>query len=103
MCRRAAGPVAYGSDIVSRISFMCMDVEGAIKHHSRQSPKKWSGATDNGRKISNGEFVKHLFVQHAQGKKLIPMNGKCDNPCKQSEKCAGFDYGENGGCPGYEE
>lgn len=86
---------------MTRQMYMCMDVEGAIKRHSKERPKKWSGATDKGRKVSNEEFVRHLFAEHAKGRKVIPMNGKCDKPCKQSDKCAGFDYAGDG-CPGFE-
>ncbi|HEX4843222.1 MAG TPA: hypothetical protein VFV57_06085 [Limnobacter sp.] len=80
---------------------MCMDVEGAIKNYSTRLPNKWSGATDNGRKVSNSEFLEHLFSEHAKGHKVIPMNGKCGSPCQQSDKCTGFDYAGDG-CPGYE-
>lgn len=84
-----------------RKSFMCMNVEGAIKHHSKQSPKKWSGAKSHGRKICNEEFVRYLFTEHAKGRKVIPMHAKCGNPCEESDNCEGFDY-VDAGCPGYQ-
>lgn len=42
-----------------------------------------------------------LMDELAKGRESLPMNNGCGNPCKNSPKCQGFNYGKEGGCPGY--
>lgn len=77
-----------------------MSVAGAIRNYSRFAPNKPSGATENGKELTNREFLAYLVIQQAKGHKCIPMSEGCANPCEKSDQCAGFDY-QGGGCPGY--
>lgn len=82
-------------------AYMCISVEGAIKAHRRYKPTDSSWVVQNGRELNNAEYLAHLTIEQAKGRKVIPLNGRCGNPCSNSEHCTGFDYSDEGGCPGY--
>lgn len=81
--------------------YMCMSVRGGIKSLQSQRGKKTYMTDGAGRSLSKPEAINALMDELAKGHEVIPMNGKCGNPCKQSCACVGFDYA-GGGCPGYE-
>ena len=81
---------------------MCMSVRGAIRDlQSRRSKKPTEYRDDTGRPLYREEAINALMDELAQGREVIPMHKGCGNPCKNSCKCAGFDYAKGGGCPGY--
>lgn len=82
-------------------SYMYLSVRGAISDLQRRRSKKLTEyRDDNGRQLSRDEAIEALFDELAQGHEVIPMAKGCGNPCRNSCKCAGFDY-KDGGCPGY--
>lgn len=86
---------------MSTTTYMCLSVRGAINHLQTTNPKN-SGFQDlDGRPMSRTEALDAFMDELVQGHEVIPMNQKCDNPCKNSTGCAGFDYGKGGGCPGH--
>jgi hypothetical protein len=52
------------------------------------------------RSMSPQEAREYLFDQLAQGREVLPISAGCGNPCARNG-CAGFNYGEQGGCPGH--
>lgn len=81
--------------------YMCLSVRGAISDlHRRRSKKPTEYRDDNGRPLYRNEAIDALMDELAKGHEVIPMHKGCGNPCKNSCKCAGFDY-KDGGCPGY--
>lgn len=82
--------------------YMCLSVRGAIRNLQGQRSKKSGFQDDQGRPLSKGQAIDALMDELAKGHETIPMGPKCGNPCGESSKCAGFDHGEEGGCPGYE-
>lgn len=82
--------------------YMCLSVRGAILDlQKRRSKKLTEYLSDDGRPLYKDEAINALMDELVKGHEVIPMNNGCGNPCKNSCKCAGFDYGEHGGCPGY--
>jgi|JI10StandDraft_1071094.scaffolds.fasta_scaffold900840_2 hypothetical protein len=58
---------------------------------------------DDGRPLPAEEAASFLVIEKARGRFLLPLSAECGNPCKHaSAGCTGFDYGEQGGCPGRE-
>lgn len=88
---------------MSKSVYMCLNVRGALNDLSR-SKQKISYFTDSatGKPISRIDAIDGLCDELTKGHEVIPMHSKCGNPCQNSDKCAGFDYGKDGGCPGYE-
>lgn len=77
---------------------MSLWVRGFLK--TAQFPRDYTRMfTDEGRTLSPEEARDHLMDELAAGHEKIPCDARCGNPC-QEPGCAGFDYGENGGCPG---
>ena len=81
--------------------FMHLDVRGALNHLQRSRAKKSAFTDDQGRPITRLEAIDGLMDELAKGHECMPMSSGCGNPCKKSHLCTGFDYGKNGGCPGY--
>lgn len=80
---------------------MCLCVRGAIKNLHGSRAKRSGFTDDNGRQLTRLEAIDALMDELAKGRETIPMHSGCGNPCKNSRLCNGFDYGPNGGCPGY--
>ncbi|MFA5900541.1 MAG: hypothetical protein WC829_15685 [Hyphomicrobium sp.] len=81
---------------------MCLCVRGAIRNLQAQRSKKTGFLHDDGRPMNKGEAINALMDELVKGHETIPMNPLCGNPCQNSPLCKGFDFGERGGCPGYE-
>jgi hypothetical protein len=79
---------------------MCMNVRGFLRNAKFPKDFKSMFHDDSGRVLTPDEARDHLFDEVAKGHHVIPMAGHCRNPCSQPS-CKGFDYGENGGCPGH--
>lgn len=80
-------------------SYMCVSVGGylaALKRTRRPD----SMFSENGRPLSRNEAIAYLTIEQNKGHDVIPAHAGCGKPCKNSCKCAGFDY-KGGGCPGY--
>jgi hypothetical protein len=82
--------------------YMCLSVRGAIRNLQGQRGKRSMFNDDNGKPMSKDQALGALMDELVKGRETIPMNSKCGNPCANSDKCKGFDYGEQGGCPGHE-
>jgi hypothetical protein len=69
---------------------VCLDVRGALMNWV---PSEWNGVItdDSGKKLSAREAKMALLNELAQGHFKLPFGDPCE----------GFDYGENGGCPGH--
>lgn len=80
---------------------MCLCVRGAIKNLQESRAKRSGFTGDNGQQLTRLEAIDALMDELAKGRETIPMHKGCGNPCKNSPKCNGFDYGDMGGCPGY--
>lgn len=80
---------------------MCINVRGCIHDLQAQRSKKTYITDDAGRPLNKTEAIDAMMDELEKGHKVIPMNPKCGNPCKESDACAGFDY-KGTGCPGYE-
>jgi hypothetical protein len=89
--------------MTGRTWYMSLSVRGAIRDHSRRRPSAKSYINDdNGKSLTNSQAVDALMGELAKGHELLPMGDKCGKPCGHADKgCTGFDYGENGGCPGH--
>lgn len=85
---------------VSRTTYMSLSVRGAIRGLQKQRSKKTYLTDDAGRPLSKEQAIDALMDELTKGRETIPMGPKCGNPCKQAG-CAGFDYGEHGGCAGF--
>ena len=81
--------------------YMHLDVRGALNNMQRSRAKKSAFTDDQGRPITRLEAIDGLMDELAKGHECMPMSKGCGKPCKNSPLCTGFDYGENGGCPGY--
>jgi hypothetical protein len=80
---------------------MCLSVRGALKRLNASRAKK-SEFSDEGRPLTRLEAIDGLHDELAAGRETLPMNKECKNPCTYADKgCKGFNYGKNGGCPGY--
>lgn len=83
-----------------RIS-MCLSVRGALRRLAESRAKK-SEFTDDGKPLSRLAAIDALQDELSKGHETIPLGENCNNPCRHADKgCKGFDYGKNGGCPGY--
>ena len=80
---------------------MCLCVRGAIRNLQNQRSSKSGFQHNDGRPMTKAEGINALMDELVKGHETIPMNNKCGKPCQNSPLCAGFDYGENGGCPGF--
>lgn len=80
---------------------MCLCVRGALKQLNASRAKKSCFNDDHGRPLSRLEAIDGLLDELTKGHETIPMHKGCANPCKNSAKCKGFDYGPEGGCPGH--
>lgn len=79
---------------------LCMNVEGFMRQN--RYPRGYDiFQNDDGTPLTPAEALTFLQLEKAKGHKVIPCSAECGNPCKHAENgCAGFDYGEGGGCPG---
>lgn len=83
-------------------SYMCLDVRGAIRNLQAQRSSKRTGMMDNkGNPLNKAQAIDALMDDLSRGCEVIPMSKGCGKPCKNDPRCAGFDYGANGGCPGH--
>lgn len=94
-------PVKDAGAVKTFRTSMCMSVRGAIRNLNRQSSRTSGFQHLDGRPMTRDEAIDALMDELSKGHEVMPMNSKCDKPCKNSELCAGFDYGKDGGCPGY--
>lgn len=83
--------------------YMYMCVRGAIRNLQQSRSKKSGLLHDDGRQMTKNEAIDALMDELAEGRETIPVSSKCGNPCGHSSACKGFDFGKNGGCPGYIE
>lgn len=88
----------------SRISYVCMDVRGALSDLKFPRDYRRMFKADDGRTLSPDEARNALYDELAKGHEFIPTHPGCGNPCTVSV-CKGFQYksGPDGawGCPGY--
>ncbi len=77
-----------------------LSVRGAIRMLQAQRSQKTYMRFDDGRPMNKAQAIDALMDELAQGRETLPMGSKCGNPCGHAG-CKGFDYGPNGGCPGY--
>lgn len=86
---------------MTRKKYMSLNVEGFLRN--TKYPRDFIGVfnEDNGDSMSPETAHKMLMAEIRKGHHVIPCSPECGNPCKH-KGCAGFDYGEKGGCPGYE-
>ena len=84
-----------------RTRYMCMNIEGFLRNS--RFPDDYAGVftNDDGTPVPASDAYADLIDRLRQGHHLMPMKSECSNPCQQPG-CAGFDYGKNGGCPGFE-
>lgn len=80
--------------------YMSFDVRGSLEKLMR-SRAKMSFFSKNGRTLTRKEAIDSLMDELAKGRETLPCDSRCANPCKRNARCAGFDYGKNGGCPGH--
>ena len=80
---------------------MCVSVRGAINNLHSQRSRETGFTDDAGRSLNKREAIDALMDELSKGVETMPMNPKCDNPCKNSTLCKGFNFGKRGGCPGY--
>lgn len=88
---------------MSKTIRICMSARGLL-HHLRGMRKhaKTHLADDNGRPLSRDAAIDAVIDEIAKGHLTLPM-GDCANPCPHAHLgCLGFNYGEGGGCPGFE-
>lgn len=87
-----------------RISYVCMDVRGALSDLKFPRDYRRMFKADDGRTLSPDEARNALYDELAKGHEFIPTHPGCRNPCTVSA-CKGFQYkrGPDGawGCPGY--
>lgn len=82
--------------------FMNISIRGALMdlNRSRAKGSCWDG--DDGKPLTRLEAIDALQDELVQGREVLPLSNDCGNPCKHAAQgCTGFDYGKNGGCPGY--
>lgn len=85
----------------TRRMYMCLSVRGALRRLAESRSKK-SEFTDDGRPLTRLQAIESLQDELVEGRETIPMSENCSSPCQHADKgCKGFDYGKNGGCPGY--
>jgi hypothetical protein len=80
---------------------VCLCVRGAIKSLQSSRRKNSDFQHSDGRPMTKNDGINALMDELVKGHETIPMNKKCGKPCQNSPLCAGFDFGVNGGCPGY--
>lgn len=87
---------------MSTITYMCLSVRGFIRNS--KFPRDYRGVFkhNDGRPMSPNEARDTLLDEIAKGHHVIPLSPHCANPCTRPN-CAGFNYGEGGGCPGHPE
>ncbi|HEY1129164.1 MAG TPA: hypothetical protein VGF12_07155 [Roseateles sp.] len=76
---------------------LCVSVRGALRWPNTRLAGMFR---KDGRRLKGSEVREHLMDQLAAGREHIPCDKTCANPCPRAG-CAGFDYGPEGGCPGY--
>jgi hypothetical protein len=88
---------------VTRTIHVCMNARGLVRHlRSLRKNARTGLQDDEGRPLSREAAIDAVIDEIAKGHETLPMGG-CANPCPRAHLgCTGFDYGENGGCPGYE-
>lgn len=92
-----SGDQQFGTRRVS----MCLSVRGALRRLAESRSKK-SEFTDEGRPLTRLEAIESLQDELVKGRETVPLGANCSNPCQHADKgCEGFNYGKNGGCPGY--
>lgn len=83
----------------TRVVSLSMHIDGFMREN--RFPRGWDiFQHDDGSELTPAEALAFLTLEKAKGRKLIPCNGECGNPCRHAPRgCTGFDYQE-GGCPG---
>lgn len=76
---------------------LCMSVRGLLRNRGYVGLFK----NEQGQSIGPDEAFEYICDELAKGHEQLPLSPKCGNPCSQAG-CKGFDYGKDGGCPGYE-
>jgi len=79
-----------------------LSVRGAIRNLNAQRSQKSGFQFDDGRPMNKAQAIDALMDELAKGHEKLPMGPKCGKPCGHAG-CKGFDYGTQGGCPGYSE
>lgn len=86
----------------SRRYYMHISVRGALMDLSKSRAKGSYWNDDNGKPLTRLQAIDALQDELVKGREKLPLGQDCANPCKHADKgCTGFDYGKNGGCPGY--
>ncbi len=85
---------------------VCINIEGLLSQckTAKQTERQLTGLLTNekGRTLYPAEAKNFLQNELNQGRRLMPCNGVCGNPCGNADKgCTGFDYQESG-CAGFE-
>ena len=80
--------------------YMSLCVRGALRRLQASRAKR-SEFSLKGRPLSRLEAIDALHDELAKGHETIPTHKGCGKPCTNSPKCKGFDYGPEGGCPGF--
>lgn len=81
---------------------MCISVRGALAelHRSRAKSSYWND--DQGKPLTRLQAIDALCDDLAAGRETLPLGKDCANPCPHADKgCKGFNFGKDGGCPGY--
>ena len=80
---------------------MCVSVRGAIRNLQHQRGQKTGFQDDKGKPLNKQQAIDSLMDELAAGRETLPLNKRCGKPCGNSPLCKGFDFGAQGGCPGY--
>ena len=85
---------------MQRRTHSCLNIEGFLRNS--QFPDDFDGIfSTDGRPMSASEAHHELTQALRRGHHVMPLNSFCANPCKR-QGCVGFNFGKNGGCPGYQ-
>jgi len=57
----------------------------------------------SGRHISNADALTQYVCELIKGNYTLPTSPECSALCRNRDRgCVGFDFSENGGCPGFD-
>lgn len=79
-----------------------LSVRGFLRNN--RFPRDYKGVfTGDDGKALEPEAAREGLMDHlAAGRERIPVDATCANPCPRAGRgCTGFDFGADGGCPGY--
>lgn len=81
---------------------MCLSVRGALRDLGERRGSESYFNDDNGKPLTRMQAIDALQDELVAARETIPCSTDCANPCPHADKgCKGFNYGKNGGCPGY--